>query len=106
MKKIIYTDISNDRRDLIFLISEMIRIYSTRKYHTQILECNQWLDMLERRPIKTEYTTNALLSLKNILNDAANYLVAVENRWEDGELALVLMNKICNLFKDNEYEKT
>lgn len=105
MQKITYADISTDKYDLTFLISEMIRIYGIRNFHTSVLECNQWLNMLERQPIQTEYTIDALLSLKNILNDAANYLIAVENRWDDGNLAMNLMNKLFKLFKEIKNEK-
>ena len=36
------------------------------------------------------------------MNDGANYLCAVENRWDDGELAMNLMNKIVGLFNKNK----
>lgn len=101
-EKIIYEDIEKDRYSLIFIISEMINVYQIYKHHTQVLECKQWIDMLNRCPIKTEYTANALLALKNILNDAVNYLIAVEGRWDDGELSMNLMTKIIGLFNKNK----
>lgn len=102
MNKIKYEDILKDKGDLVFIISTMIPIYQMYEHHTQVLECNQWLMMLERRPIQTEYTSDALIALKNIMNDGANYLCAVENRWDDGELAMNLMNKIVGLFNKNK----
>ena len=83
----------------------MIDVYKMHKYHTQVLECEQWITMLKRNPIETEYTSNALLVLKNICNDAANYLLAVESRWDDGELAMNLMTNIVSLFNKNKNEK-
>ena len=99
MEKIKYEDILKDKGDLVFIISTMIPIYKMYEHHTQVLECNQWLMMLERQPIQTEYTSDALIVLKNIMNDGANYLLAVENRFEDGEIAMNLMNNIIKLFK-------
>ena len=98
-KKIKYENILKDKPNLIFIISEMISVYQLYKHHTQVEECYQWLEMLNRRPIQTEYTSDALIILKNIMNDGANYLCAVENRWDDGELAINLMNNISELFK-------
>lgn len=105
MNKIEYKNIERDRNNLLFIISEMIDVYNMYKYHTQVLECHQWITMLNKRPLETEYTFDALLCLKNIMNDAVNYLCAVENRWDDGELAMNLMNNIIKLFNTNENEK-
>ena len=102
MEKIKYENILKDKYDLIFIISEMINVYQMYKHHTQVLECEQWLLMLNRNPIKNEYTPDALIALKNILNDAANYFIAVENRWDDGELAMKLLNNIFDLFNKNK----
>lgn len=102
MEKIKYEDILKDKGDLVFIISTMIPIYKMYEHHTQVLECNQWLMMLERQSIQTEYTSDALIVLKNIMNDGANYLLAVENRFEDGEIAMNLMNKIIGLFNKNK----
>lgn len=98
MNKLKYDDILKDKANLLFIISIMIDVYKMYKHHTQVLECEQWITMLNRDPIKTEYTPDALLILKNIMNDAVNYLLAVESRWDDGELAMLLMNKIVGLF--------
>ena len=98
MNKLKYDDILKDKTNLLFIISIMIDVYKIYKHHTQVLECEQWITMLNRDPIKTEYTPDALLILKNIMNDAVNYLLAVESRWDDGELAMLLMNKIVGLF--------
>lgn len=98
MNKLKYDDILKDKTNLLFIISIMIDVYKMYKHHTQVLECEQWITMLNRDPIKTEYTPDALLILKNIMNDAVNYLLAVESRWDDGELAMLLMNKIVGLF--------
>lgn len=105
MNKIEYKDIEKDRNNLLFIISEMIDVYNMYKHHTQVLECHQWVTMLNKRPLETEYTSDALLCLQNILNDATNYLVAVEHRLDDGELAMNLMNNIIKLFNTNENEK-
>lgn len=44
-----------------------------------------------------------MIMLKNIMNDAVNYLTGVKGRFNDGELAIELINKICKLFnKINE----
>ena len=101
-KKIKYENILKDKPNLIFIISEMINVYQLYKHHTQVEECHQWLEMLNRRPIQTEYTSDALIVLKNIMNDGVNYLCAVENRWDDGELAMHLMNNIIELFNINK----
>lgn len=105
MNNIEYKDIGKDKNNLLFIISEMIEVYNMYKHHTQVLECYQWITMLNKRPLETEYTSDALLCLKNILNDATNYLVAVEHRWDDGELSMNLMNNIVKLFNVNKNEK-
>jgi len=102
MDKLKYEDILKDKSNLIFIIDIMIDVYKLYKHHTQVLECEQWLLMLEKRPIQIEYTRDALIVLKNIMNDAVNYLLAVENRWDDGELAMNLMNKIIGLFNKDK----
>ena len=43
-----YEDILKDKGDLVFIISTMIPIYQMYEHHTQVLECNQWLMILER----------------------------------------------------------
>ena len=44
-----------------------------------------------------------MIMLKNIMNDAVNYLTGVKGRFNDVELAIELINKICKLFnKINE----
>ena len=101
-EKIEYKNIEKDKHYLLFILSEMIPVYQMYKHHTQVLECTQWITMLNRYPIQTEYTSDALLTLKNIMNDGVNYLCAVENRWDDGELAMNLMNKIVGLFNKNK----
>jgi hypothetical protein len=105
MNKIEYKDIGNDKNNLLFIISEMVEVYNMYKHHTQVLECHQWITMLNKRPLEIEYTSDALLCLQNILNDATNYLVAVEHRFDDGELAMNLMNNIIKLFNVNKNEK-
>ena len=97
MDKIKYKDIEKDKFELIYIINKMINIYKLHKHYMQVLECEQWLIMLNRNPIQTEYTSDALIVLKNIMNDGANYLCVVENRWDDGELIMNL-NLIKYLF--------
>jgi hypothetical protein len=79
----------------------MITIYKKLSYHTQVLECNQWVTMLSRLPIQTEYTSEAILGLKNILNDCANIYLTYGN-FETGTIAMNLMNKLIKLFEENE----
>lgn len=97
-----YEDIESDKKSYLYLISEMRNVYKYKELHTQLLECDQWTTMLNRKPIKTEYTADALLALKNIVNDAVNYLTGVKGRFNDGELAIELINKICKLFSENK----
>ena len=94
-----YDNILKDKANLIYIISIMIDVYKIYKHHTQVLECEQWLTMLNRNPIKTEYTSDTLIVLKNIMNDGANYLLAVEARFDDGKIAMDLMDNIIKLFK-------
>ena len=101
MKKITYNDISNDTDNLLIVIGKMIPIYKKMQHHTQVLECEQWVIMLSRLPIQTEYTSEAILALKNILNDCANIYLAYGD-FETGTIAMNLMNKIIKLFKENE----
>ena len=100
MKKIIYKDIMDDKDNLIKIINDMIPLYKIRKHHTQVLECEQWILMLSKQPIQIEYTSDALLVLKCILNDCANIYLC----WgvEIGNTAMNLMFKIIKLFKTNE----
>jgi len=101
MKKIKYKDIMDDKDNLIKIINDMITLYKIRKHHTQILECEQWILMLQRQPIQTEYTSDALLTLKCILNDCANINLCLGG-FEIGNIAMNLMFKIIKLFKENE----
>ena len=63
-----YEDIESDKKSYLYLIGEMRNVYRYKELHTQLLECDQWITMLNRQPIKTEYTADALLALKNIMN--------------------------------------
>ena len=99
MKKIKYNDISNDIDNLLMIIDKMITIYKKRQYHTQVLECNQWVMMLSRLQIQTEYTSEAILALKNILNDCANIYLAYGD-FETGTIAMNLMNKLMSILNE------
>ncbi len=101
MKKITYNDISDDADNLLMIINKMYQIYKKRQYHTQVLECNQWITMLSRLPIQTTYTTDAILALKCIMNDCANIYLAYGD-FETGTIAMNLMNKLIKLFEENE----
>ena len=100
MKKIKYNDISNDTDNFLKIIDKMIPIYKKKQYHTKVLECNQWVTMLSRLPIQTTYTSDAILALKNILNDYANIYLAYGDV-ETGTIAMNLMNKVMLLFKND-----
>jgi len=97
--KLKYIDIEKDKVYLAFIINSMIYFYKLRNYHTQVIECEQWITMLNRNTIDTEYTKSALIALKNIMIDAANYFCVVEDKFDDSELAIKLSNKITSLFK-------
>lgn len=101
MKKITYNDISNDTDNLLMVINKMYPIYKKRQYHTQVLECNQWITMLSKLPIQTTYTSDAILSLKCIMNDCANIYLAYGD-FKTGTIAMNLMNKLIKLFEENE----
>ena len=101
MKRIKYNDISNDTDNLLMIINKMIPIYKKLLYHTQVLECEQWVTMLSRLPIQTTYTSNAILALKCIMNDCANIYLAYGD-FETGTIAMNLMNKLIKLFGENE----
>lgn len=101
MKKIKYNDISNDTDNLLMVINKMIPIYKKRQYHTQVLECNQWVTMLSRLPIQTTYTSDAILALKCIMNDCVNIYLSYGDV-ETGTIAMNLMNKLIKLFEENE----
>lgn len=100
MKKIFYKDISVDKDDLLKVIGKMMPIYKKRQHHTQVLECEQWVLMLSKRPIQTEYTSDAILALKNIINDCANICLSYYE-YELGNISMILLDKITLLFKDN-----
>jgi hypothetical protein len=104
MKKIIYSDIKNDKDNLLMIINKMCSIYKKNLQHTKVLECQQLITMLNRIPIQIEYTADAILTLKNILNDCANiYLVDSDFEvFETGELAMNMMNKISLIYKENK----
>lgn len=97
--KILYNDISADKDYYILLIKKMQDVYAKRKLHTSVLECDYWINVLNMQKIPDIFNKDALLNLKNIMNDAANYLVIAENNFDMSEKALTLMNKIYNLFK-------
>ena len=101
MKKIIYKDVVNDKEKLLCILSYMALIYKSHKKHTQVLECEQWFLMLSRQPMQTEFTSDALLALKNILNDAVNYL-ACKGNIELAEKYITLIDKIIKLFNDEK----
>ena len=101
MKKIIYKDIIDDKENLLCILEYMILIYKSHNKHTQVLECEQWILMLSRQTIQTEFTSDALLSLKNILNDAVNYL-ACKGNIELAEKYITLIDKIIKLFNDEK----
>ena len=98
MHKIKYKDISTDKDNLLKVIEKMIPIYKKMQHHTQVLECEQWVLMLSKKPIQTEYTSDAILVLKNILNDCANICLSYYE-YDLGNTAMILMNKIMLLFK-------
>jgi len=62
------------------------------------LECEQWVLMLSRKPIPTEYTSDAILVLKNILNDCANICLSYYE-YDLGNISMILLDKITLLFK-------
>lgn len=100
MKYINYEDIDNDKYDLIYLITKVRQLYVNKNYHHKLLECDQWINMLNRIPIKTKYTSDAMLALNNILTDGVNYFTFKEP-WEyNSVLAIDLINKISKLFKN------
>ena len=101
MKKIKYNDISNDTDNFLKIIDKMIPIYKSHNKHTQVIECQQWVTMLNRHPIQTEYTPEALIALKNILNDAINYL-ACKGNIDLAEKYIILIDKVIKLFNKNE----
>lgn len=101
MKKIIYKDIVDDKENLLCILDYMILIYKSYNKHTQIIECQQWVTMLNRQPIQTEFTSDALLALKNILNDAVNYL-ACKGNIELVEKYITLIDKIIKLFSNEK----
>lgn len=103
MHKIQYKDISTDKENLLKVIGKMIPIYKKMQHHTQVLECEQWVLMLSRKPIQTEYTSNAVLALKNILNDCANICLSYYE-YDLGNIATILMDKVGKLFKQMKYE--
>ena len=98
MKKIFYKDISVDKDDLLKVIGKMIPIYKKMQHHTQVLECEQWVLILSKKPIQTEYTSDAILVLKNILNDCTNICLSYYE-YDLGNTAMILMNKVMLLFK-------
>lgn len=100
MNKLQYKDINKDKDSLIMIINEMIPIYKAKKHHTQVLECEQWIHMLSKNPIKTEYTSDALLALKCIMNDCANIYLCMGI--EIGNTAMMLMFKIIKLFNNEK----
>ena len=101
MHKIQYKDIINDKDNLLCILDYMILIYKSHNKHVQVLECQQWVTMLNRIPIQTEYTIDAILALKNILNDAINYLGSTYNIELAGKY-ITLFDKIIKLFNKNE----
>ena len=100
MHKIQYKDISIDKDNILKVIGKMIPIYKRMEKHTQVLECEQWVLMLSRKPILTEYTPDAILALKNILNDCANVCLSYYE-YDLGNTAMILMDKVSKLFKQN-----
>ena len=100
MNKIIWEDIENDKNNLLMLIGQMSIIYKEHQKHIRVLECNQWITMLNRRPLNSEYTTDAILCLKNIINDSVNFL-ATNYQIDNAKIGLRLYGKICNLFNRN-----
>ena len=78
----------------------MIPIYKKKQYHTQVLECEQWVLILSRKPIQTEYTSDAILALKNIINDCANICLSYYD-FEIGNISMILLDKITLLFKND-----
>ena len=98
MHKIQYKDISTDKDNILKVIGKMIPIYKRMEKHTQVLECEQWVLMLSRKPILTEYTPDAILVLKNILNDCTNICLSYYE-YDLGNTAMILMNKVMLLFK-------
>lgn len=103
MYKIQYKDISIDKDNILKVIEKMIPIYKRMEKHTQVLECEQWVLMLSRKPILTEYTSDAILALKNILNDCANICLSYYE-YDLGNTAMILMDKVSKLFKQMRYE--
>lgn len=101
MHKIQYKDIADDKDNIIEIINKMIQIYKKLLYHTQVLECEQWIIMLNRIPIQIEYTSEAILILKNIFNDCVNIYLTYGD-FETGTIAMNLMNKLIKLFGENE----
>ena len=103
MHKIQYKDINTDKDNIIKVIEEMIPIYKIMEKHTQVLECDQWVLMLSRKPILIEYTSDAILALKNILNDCTNICLSYYE-YDLGNIATILMDKAGKLFKQMRYE--
>lgn len=101
MKKIIYKDIVDDKENLLCILDYMILIYKSHNKHTQVIECQQWVTMLNRHPIQTEYTPDALIAIKNILNDAINYL-ACKGNIDLAEKYIIVIDKVIKLFNKNE----
>ena len=95
---IVYKDISTDKDNILKVIGKMIPIYKRMEKHTQVLECEQWILMLSRKPIPTEYTSDAILVLKNIINDCANVCLSYYE-YDLGNISMILLDKITLLFK-------
>ena len=93
------------------VINKMYPIYKKRQYHTQVLECNQWLTMLSRLPIQTTVVT------RNINGEDVKIEVLADlDRWKEiwteseeittpnGDIRIVDLQKFkdCFYYKSND----
>jgi hypothetical protein len=97
MEKIDYPTILKDKSIYLYMFELIEPVYKIHKKHTQVLEVQKWRTMLNKG--KTEFTIDALIVLKNIMNDCANWLF-VEGCYGSSEVAIGLMDNIFKLFKD------
>lgn len=102
MEKINYPEILKDKTIYFHLFELIEPVYKRQKKHIQLLEVHQWRKMIESE--KTDFTIDALIALKNILCDCANWLF-VEGSYGSSEVAIELMDNIFKLFKDYNDEK-
>lgn len=98
MNEIVFT--LHNKHDFLNILDYARQMYNTLEMNIQVLEVNQLYKMLITGSNRYIWTKDALLALKNILNQCSNYYIDIN--FDISKKSLELYNQIINIYNENK----